>query len=96
MHLLAHGYPIGQAHRQRFGMALHAENEDLEAVTPEELEKPLAPLVGHTVVVTLATCDAANLTNTTTSKRSIAHNLHVLGFPIVVASQFPFTVPGPT
>ena len=77
-------------------MALHAENEDLEAVTPEDLEEALAPLVGHAVVVTLATCDAANLTNTTTSKRSIAHNLHVLGFPIVVASQLPFTVPGST
>jgi len=51
-------------------------------------------LVGHTVVVTLATCDAANLTNTITSRRSIAHGLHELGFPVVVASQFPFTVPG--
>jgi hypothetical protein len=94
VHLLAHGYPIGRGHRQRFGMALHSESEDLEAVTPEDLEQALVPLAGHTVVVTLATCDAANLTNTTTTKRSIAHNLHVLGFPIVVASQFPFTVPG--
>src|SRR5262245_52757305 len=96
VHVLAHGYPIGRGHRQRFGMALHGENEDLEAVAPEDLEQALAPLVGHTVVVTLATCDAANLTNTTTTKRSIAHNLHVLGFPIVVASQLPFTVPGST
>ena len=45
-------------------------------------------------MVTVATCDAANLTNTITSKRSIAHGLHELGFPVVVASQFPFTVPG--
>ena len=96
VHVLAHGYPIGRAHRARFGMALHSENEDLQAVTPEELEEALAPLVGHAVVVTLATCDAANSTNTATSKRSIAHNLHVLGFPIVVASQLPFTKPGST
>jgi CHAT domain len=96
VHILAHGYPIGRAHRARFGMALHSENEDLQAVTPEELEEALAPLVGHAVVVTLATCDAANLTNTATTKRSIAHNLHVLGFPIVVASQLPFTKPGST
>ena len=94
VHLLAHGYPVGDAHRQHFGMALHAKDGDLHAVTPEELGKALAPLVGHTVVVTLATCDAGNLTNTITSKRSIAHGLHELGFPIVVASQFPFTVPG--
>lgn len=94
VHLLAHGYPVEQAHKQHFGMALHDEGGDLHAVTPEEIEQALKPLVGHTVVVTLATCDAANLTNTITSKRSIAHGLHELGFPVVVASQFPFTVPG--
>ena len=96
VHLLAHGYPIGQAHKQRFGMALHGEDGDLHAVTPEEIEQALKPLVGHTCVMTLATCDAANLTNTITSKRSVAHGLHELGFPVVVASQFPLTVPGST
>ena len=94
VHLLAHGYPVGQAHKQRFGMALHAEDGDLQAVTPEEIQQALKPLVGYTCVMTLATCDAANLTNTIISKRSVAHGLHELGFPVVVASQFPFTVPG--
>jgi len=94
IHLLAHGYPVEQAHKQHFGMALHDEGGDLHAVTPEEIEQALKPLVGHAFVVTLATCDAANLTNTITSRRSIAHGLHELGFPVVVASQFPFTVPG--
>jgi hypothetical protein len=96
VHLLAHGYPVQEMHKQHFGIALHAEDGDLHAVLPEEVGKALAPLVGHTVVVTLATCDAANLTNTITSRRSIAHELHELGFPIVVASQFPFTKPGST
>jgi hypothetical protein len=96
VHLLAHGYPVGEAPKQHFGIALRGEDGDLHAVTPDELKNALAPLVGHTVVVTLATCDAANLTNTITSKRSIAHELHELGFPIVAASQFPLTVPGST
>src|SRR5262245_46845994 len=73
VHLLAHGYPVGQAHKQHFGMALHDEGGELHAVTPDELEQALKSLVGSAVVVTLATCDAANLTNTITSKRSIAH-----------------------
>jgi hypothetical protein len=94
VHLLAHGYPVEQAHKQHFGMALHDESGDLHAVTPEEIEPALKPLLGHTIVVTVATCDAANLTNTITSKRSIAHGLHELGFPVVVASQYLFTVPG--
>ena len=64
VHLLAHGYPVGYAHRQRFGMAFHSATGDLAEVTPEQVEDALKPLVGHAVVVTLATCDAANLTNT--------------------------------
>jgi hypothetical protein len=98
VHLLAHGSPVDPAHRQRFGIALHAdENAELETVVePEQLEQALAPLAPHTFVVTLATCDAANSTNTLIPKRSIAHGLHTAGFPIVVASQFPLTVPGST
>lgn len=96
VHVLAHGYPVGRAHRQRFGMALHSTAGELEEVTPEQIEKALKPLVGQAVVVTLATCDAANLANTITPQRSIAHNLHVSGFPIVVASQLPLTKAGST
>jgi hypothetical protein len=48
------------------------------------------------VIVTLAACDAANDTNALIPERSIAHELHRLGFSIVVASQLPFTVPGST
>lgn len=94
LHLLAHGYPVGLAHRQHFGMALHAEDGDLHAVAPEEIVAALAPLADRAAVVTLATCDSANLTNTIVARRSIAHMLHESGFPVVVASQFPLTVPG--
>lgn len=94
VHILAHGYPVGRAHRARFGMALHAADGDLDAVLPEAITEALAPLKGRTVVVTLATCDAANVTNTLIPEKSIAHELHVAGFPVVVASQLPLTVPG--
>jgi hypothetical protein len=94
VHILAHGYPIGHAHRQRFGVALHAAGGDVEEVSPEQLEVALRPLAGHANVISLAVCDAASLANTTTSRRSIAHNLHVSGFPIVVASQLPLTKTG--
>jgi len=98
VHLLAHGSPVDSAYRQRFGMSLHSEeDEEMESVVePESLEQALAPLAPHAVVVTLATCDAANAANTLIPQRSIAHGLHVAGFPIVVASQFPLTVPGST
>lgn len=94
VHLLAHGYPVDEAHRKRYGIALHAVNGELEPATPEDLTDALSPLVGHAVVVTLASCDSASATNTTSSRHSVAHVLHISGFPIVVASQLPLTVPG--
>ena len=94
VHILAHGYPVEREEQRRFGLAFHDENGDREAVTPEALTEALSPLVGRAVVVTMATCDAANLTNTIISKKSVAHQLHVSGFPVVVASQLPLTVPG--
>jgi hypothetical protein len=94
VHLLAHGYPVGPAHKPHFGMALHADDGDLHAVAPDDLVEALRPLADRAVVATLATCDSANLTNTIVSRRSIAHALHEAGFPVVVASQFPLTVPG--
>jgi hypothetical protein len=94
VHLLAHGYPVDEGHRKRFGIALHSESGELDPVTPEDLSSALAPLVGHAVVVTLASCDSASATNMTTSRHSVAHVIHVAGFPIVVASQLPLTVAG--
>lgn len=94
IHILAHGYPIGRKHRQRFGVALHGEGGELNAVAPEEVAEALKPLSGFPVIVTMATCDSANLTNTLLPERSIAHELHVSGFPVVLASQLPLTVSG--
>ena len=63
--MLAHGWPVGRAHRQRFGLALHSSrNGELEAVFPEDFAKALAPLAKQPVIVTMAACDSANKTNT--------------------------------
>jgi len=95
VHILAHGYPVGRGLEETFGIALHSrDNPSLDAVTPDEIQAALAPLAELPVIVTLATCDAANEANPINPRRSIAHELHVAGFPVVVASQLPFTVPG--
>ncbi len=96
VHILAHGYPIERDHRRRFGLALHDENGELAPASPEELTAALAPLSDQAVVVTLAACDAANDANSIVPEKSIAHELHMSGFPVVVASQLPLTVPGST
>ncbi|HEX4496998.1 MAG TPA: CHAT domain-containing protein, partial [Thermoanaerobaculia bacterium] len=96
VHILAHGYPVDIDHRKRFGLALHDRDGELAAVPPEKLTQALAPLSGYAVVVTLAACDAANDSNTIVQEKSIAHELHESGFPVVLASQLPLTVPGST
>ncbi len=96
VHILAHGYPVGSDHHRRFGLALQDQSGKLIAVSPEDLTQALAPLCDKAVVVTLATCDAANNSNTIKKAKSIAHELHESGFPVVLASQLPLTVPGST
>jgi hypothetical protein len=98
VHLLGHGYPVGETSKQMFGLALHGApgSDELRAATPEEIANALAPLQGQTGVLSLAACDTANATNMVIPRRSIAHELHVRGFPVVIASQFPLTVPGST
>ncbi len=97
VHLLAHGYPVepdDEDDEEIFGVAFHNEKGKLHAVTPEEIKEALEPLSHYPVVVTLAICDAGNDANSLIPERSIAHELHVSGFPVVVASQLPLTVPG--
>ncbi len=98
VHILAHGYPTGEGFERRFGLALHMDGFDdmLDAVDPEALCKALEPLNGFPVIVTLAACDAANEANPVIPERSVAHRLHVSGFPVVIASQLPLTMEGST
>jgi hypothetical protein len=88
---------MGTFPEQQYGLALHAaDTDDLEPVLPQEISGALEPLRGHGVVVSLTACDSGNEENTFAAKGSIAHDLHALGFPVVIASQLPLTVPGST
>lgn len=95
VHLLAHGATLG-AGDDRFGLALNDDADGRRVATPEELCEALAPTRSAATVVTLAACDAGNQSDTITTEKSIAHQIHVAGIPVVVASQLPFTVAGST
>ena len=94
IHILAHGAPIDHCHRRRFGIALHDENspDEIQPVKPEELVEALQHLQHTATIVTLATCESGSQSNTLISEKSIAHQLHVSGIPVVLASQFPLTI----
>ena len=59
----------------------------------DKLCSSLTPLLGTAQVVALAACDSGTV-NTFLSRKSLAHALHVTGFPVVIASQLPLTKVG--
>ena len=109
VHVLAHGISTdapGYA-GSRYGLAFHSENNPHEADIVDG-DTLVEALCGHTpnspeqamarpAVVTIASCDSANMgTHSVLSAggASIAHELHEAGIPLVIGSQFPLSVKG--
>lgn len=66
----------------------------MDAVPPENLAEALQGVRSTSVVVTLAACDLGNQADSITPEKSVAHELHVSGIPLVIASQLPLTIDG--
>jgi hypothetical protein len=95
VHILAHGVPIGQGMRQRFGLQLESDDgSPAAAVSGEELAEALCSGSERPTVVTITACDSANVGSPIVSGANPAHALHEAGVPVVVASQFPMTFEG--
>lgn len=103
VHILAHGVPYRKGDDRRFGLALHDGINPMVAdiVDGERLAAALRPHVhdrsqslASPLVVSLASCDGGNAGSVIGAGASIAHELHLKGVPLVVASQFPLTVQG--
>ena len=102
VHILAHGARIDERDEVRFGLRLHkaADPQQREVVTGEQLAHAVLPSrsrkgASDPVLVSLASCDTANQAGFVVNPGgSVAHQLHQMGVPWVVASQFPLTVVG--
>jgi hypothetical protein len=101
VHILAHGAPVDERNEVRFGLQLHKPDDPGQRVvaTGEQLAQALRPSrsrrgASDPVLVTLATCDSANQVSVVRPGGSVAHELHRMGVPWVIASQFPLTVVG--
>jgi hypothetical protein len=97
VHILAHGAPRNHGGQQEYGVALNADDGGgtYDVVDGERLGMALMTrdASGKTrnrpTVVTLATCDSANINTVLTPGGSIAHQLHATEIPWVIASQLP-------
>lgn len=98
VHILAHGAPFGDDDQKRFGVALRDDGEPAgyKVVDGETLAIALRGAQTSTAVtkalptfLSLATCDSGAVESVVVPGGSIAHELHRVGIPWVVASQFP-------
>jgi len=101
VHILAHGAPVTERNEVRFGLYLHAADrtDRREVATGDQLAHALLPSRSRKgssdpMLVSLASCDSANQSAIVNPGGSVAHQLHRMGVPWVVASQFPLTVVG--
>ncbi|MBU1342739.1 MAG: CHAT domain-containing protein [Proteobacteria bacterium] len=98
VHILAHGATYDSAGDHRYGLALCSSTRPGEAdiVDGERLAIALTmdratacPGRSRPTLLSLATCDSANVKSVIIPGGSIAHELHAAGIPWVFASQFP-------
>lgn len=98
VHILAHGAPFGEGASRRYGVALRDERNagGCRIVDGETLGVALRGAESSNVsgkplptFLSLATCDSGATDSVIVPGGSIAHELHRVGIPWVVASQFP-------
>ncbi|CAM3179596.1 CHAT domain-containing protein [Corallococcus soli] len=105
IHILAHGIARdGTGDEAKYGLAFHAQQDrnEVDIVSGERLASALRchmrgdieQVLSSPVVVSIASCDSANVGAVLAPGASIAHALHEQGIPLVVGSQFPLSVKG--
>jgi len=96
VHVLAHGAPLPDAEpgQALYGLSFRGVGGKVDIVDGDRLEAALRyPRdCHHPTVITLATCEGANLSGGILGPGgSVAHAIHTKGVPLVVASQFPLS-----
>lgn len=103
IHILAHGVERPEVFDTRYYLALHNGQDPnqtdfisgprLAAALRAALRPDSNPLA-KPAVVSLASCDSANMGSVIGAGASLAHALHEAGIPLVVAGQFPLSFAG--
>jgi len=101
VHILAHGAQVTERDETRFGLLLHRPDRAADRIvaTGDQLAQALLPSrsrrgASDPTLVSLASCDSGNQMGVVNPGGSVAHQLHRMGVPWVIASQFPLTVTG--
>ena len=97
VHLLTHGDQY-ESSVDSFGLVLRGPDGGPDVVSGERFASALTSVgdarIHRPSVVTIASCDSANVGTVAIPGASFAHALHQSGIPLVVASQFPLSKEG--
>ncbi len=93
IHVLAHG-DLDEAAPGSYGLVLRGPKNSSDVVSGDRFRTAITSVCHRPAVVTLASCDSANVGTVVTPGASFAHQLHEAGIPLVVAVQFPLSIDG--
>jgi hypothetical protein len=93
VHILAHGDKASGLHFSGAGESRTVSGQEL-AMVVRALRRTGESKLAEPAVVTIASCDSANMGTVIGPGASVAHVLHEYGVPIVIGSQFPLSVRG--
>jgi hypothetical protein len=92
IHLLTHGDLNGSG--ESFGLVFRHENGSSDVVSGERFVSAITEVRHRPTVVTIASCDSANVGSVVIPDASFAHAIHQAGVAFVVAAQFPLSKNG--
>jgi beta-lactamase superfamily II metal-dependent hydrolase len=93
IHVLAHG-DLDETSPGFYGLVLRGPDGAPDVVSGDRFRTAITSVHHRPTVVTLASCDSANVGTVVTPGASFAHQLHEAGIPLVVAAQFPLSIEG--
>jgi beta-lactamase superfamily II metal-dependent hydrolase len=91
IHILTHGDELSNG---MYGLVLNGPDGAPDVVSGDRFRTAITTVGHRPSVVTVASCDSANVGSVIVPGASFAHELHQAGIPLVIAAQFPLSIEG--
>jgi beta-lactamase superfamily II metal-dependent hydrolase len=91
IHILTHGDDLSNG---MYGLVLKGPDGAPDVVSGDRFRTAITTVGHRPSVVTVASCDSANVGSIIVPGASFAHELHQAGIPLVIAAQFPLSIEG--
>ena len=91
IHVLTHGDETSPG---VYGLVLRGPDGAPDVVSGDRFRAAITTVGHRPSVVTLASCDSANVGSIIVPGASFAHEIHQAGIPLVIAAQFPLSIEG--